>query len=326
MPSVGSLPWAVFYKQSCSNCGHATRVQDRRRRWQERRGEPAGCSGPARGGAAPQWSDHSHGSAHRRRLARAARRDGGIGAAFRALRPRGHRGRGRHAHLVRAPHGRTRRAPGGHQPRPPGFPHRRSRRRIGSRDGCDPARGVDPGAAHAAQRLGAPRRRDAVLRARDERRGGEPRRHGQHDRDRGDGGRGIHLHLARRWAHRFHSHGLDRLCAVGRRADPAPVAVGHRPGSDLAAHAFQSAGGHSNTSRVEITLVRGVDARANFDVQAYWSSSRAMSSRYSRPRGRPRSCTRKATGTSRCCARSCAGPSGPPEGLRCCGRFPSGTT
>ena len=63
-----------------------------------------------------------------------------------------------------------------------------------------------------------------------------------------------------------------------------------------------------SSSKVEITLVRGAEARANFDVQGHWDLEPGdVVSVSGRAQARHAAASAAATATSRCCARSCAG-------------------
>ena len=68
-----------------------------------------------------------------------------------------------------------------------------------------------------------------------------------------------------------------------------------------------------STSRVEITLVRGIDARANFDVQTHLALEPGDVVVCGRPRPSHPAPSPRLPLLSRCCARSFAGPSAPPD-------------
>ena len=117
---------------------------------------------------------------------------------------------------------------------------------------------------------------------------------------------------ARRRPDRRLADRLDRLCAVGRRADPAS---GHRrlgAGADRAARPLEPADRACPTpARCAIEIVAGRDASVNFDMQSLdQPAARRPDPRAPLGRTACASCIRAAGATTRPCAASCTGPTG----------------
>ena len=250
------------------------------------------------------------GSAHRRRLARRARRGGRDRRSCpRKRRPRDRRGRRRHAHLLRAPHGRARRAAGGREPRAPGLPHRhpRRRRRPPRSRRCSTASSRPSSACCSRARCGAAARRSSRALA-------------MNDVVVSRGAVGSMIEFAvtvdGEFIYTLRADGLIVATPTGSTAY-ALSAGGPILHPSLSAIALVPISPHTlsnrpvairSTSRIEITLVRGAGRARQLRRAGPLRARARRRGRACRPRPSPRRCCiPRATATSRCCGRSCAG-------------------